>query len=180
VRAILFFFALSLVMAQTPAGQPAHEPQLPGVRNVYFLPLPNGLEQFVANHLVKRGVLSVVTDPQSADAVFTDTVGLGFQEKMEELYPAPAPVKTEESGEDGKKAKADEAGPETKDSGAGRIRSSVRGKGTIFLVDRKTSVVLWSAYVRPKSTSPRDLDRAAKEIVERIADSIKGGSGISH
>ncbi|HPT24889.1 MAG TPA: hypothetical protein PLZ95_00620 [Bryobacteraceae bacterium] len=179
MRAILFFLALGLAAAQTPAEPPASTAQLPGIKNVYLLPMPNGLEQFIANQLVKRGVLGVVADPQMADAVFTDTVGSGFQQRMGELYPAPKPPEPEE---DEKDAKAKRPGSEAKDAGGGAVRMGAlsRGKGTIFLVDRKSSQVLWSAYVRPKSSSPRDLDRAAKTIADRIAASVKRSSEPSH
>jgi len=157
-----------LAAAQTPAAHPAPDAQLQGIRTVYFLPMPNGIEQFVANHLAKSGILGVVADPNVADAVFTDTVGKGFQQRMSEMYPPPKPVA---SGEDEKDKKAES---EVKDADGAGIRTSglSRGKGTIFLVDRKTSHVLWSAYVRPKTSSPKDLDRAAKKITKAIERSF--------
>ena len=179
VRAILFFLAMSLAIGQPQADQPAQaSPQL-GMRNVYFLPLPNGLEHFVANHLVKRGLLTVVTDPQLADAVFTDTLGKGFEKRLLELYPPPPPPKpdpNEENAEDVKKDDDTSSAMDVKSTPQERFSSFGRGKGTIFLVDRKTNLVLWSAYVRPRSGAADDLDKAAKTIVDRIQDTIKGPS----
>jgi hypothetical protein len=179
VRAILFFFALSLAIGQPQADQPAQASQQLGMRNVYFLPLPGGLEHFVANHLVKRGLLTVVTDPQLADAVFTDTLGKGFEKRLLELYPPPPPPKPEPNDEKDKDAKKDDdpSSPmDVKSAPQERFSSFGRGKGTIFLVDRKTNLVLWSAYVRPKSGTADDLDKAAKTIVDRIQDKLKGAS----
>lgn len=178
MRAIPLFLALSLAAAQTPEAQTPPAADLPGVRNVYLLPMPNGLEQFVANRLVKRGVMSVVTDPKMADAVFTDTVGKGFTQKMEEMYPAPKPAKPAEDEKEDKDKKSNSQ-MNVVDSGQARIGAFSRGKGTIFLVDRRTSVILWSAYIRPKSSSPQDLDAAAKKIVDAIADSTGRGSAVS-
>ncbi len=179
VRAILFFFALSLAMAQPQADQPVHASQQLGMRNVYFLPLPSGLEHFIANHLVKRGLLTVVTDPQLADAVFTDTLGKGFEKRLLELYPPPAPPKPEPKDDKDEDAKKDDDSGDAMDVKSApqeRFSSFGRGKGTIFLVDRKTNLVLWSAYVKPRSSAADDLNKAAKTIVDRIQDTIKGSS----
>lgn len=178
MRATLLLVALSLAAGQTPEAQTPAGADLPRVRNVYLLPMPNGLEQFVANHLVKRGVLSVVADPKQADAVFTDTVGMGFQQRMEELYPVPKTVNSEEDEKQDNGRKPNSR-LNVVEAGQARPGGLSRGKGTIFLVDRKTSVILWSAYVRPKSSSPQDLDAAAKKIVKAIADSTGRGSAVS-
>ncbi len=170
---------MSLAMGQSQADKPAQAPPPLGMRNVYFLPLPSGLEHFVASHLVKRGLLTVVTDPQLADAVFTDTLGKGFEKRMLELYPSPEPPKPEPEDEKSKDAKKDGgAGTvmDVKSAAPERFNSFGRGKGTIFLVDRKTNTVLWSAYVRPRSGAADDLDKAAKTIVDRIQETIKGPS----
>jgi hypothetical protein len=170
---------MSLAMGQPQADQPAQASRQLGMRNVYFLPLPSGLEHFVANHLVKRGLLTVVTDPQLADAVFTDTLGKGFEKRLLELYPPPPPPKAAPEEEKAKDAKKDDdasSAMDVKSAPQERFSSFGRGKGTIFLVDRKTNLVLWSAYVRPRSGAAGDLDKAAKTIVDRIQDTIKGAS----
>jgi len=167
-------------MGQSQAEQSTQAPQPLGMRNVYFLQLPGGLEHFVANHLVKRGLLTVVSDPQLADAVFTDTLGKGFEKRLLELYPPPEPPKAEPGDEESKDAKQQggDSGRamDVKSAPAERFSSFGRGKGTIFLVDRKSNTVLWSAYVRPRSGAADDLARAAKTIVNRIEARIKGSS----
>ncbi len=166
-------------MGQSPAGQPAQSTQPLGMRNVYFLQLPSGLEHFVANQLVKRGLLTVVTDPHLADAIFTDTLGKGFEKRMLDLYPPPEPPKAEPKDDKDKESKKDGdtgSAMDVKSAAAERFNSFGRGKGTIFLVDRKTNTVLWSAYARPRSGAADDLDKAARTIADRIEAAIKGSS----
>ena len=75
---ILFFLAAALAWGQAPVTEPAGSA---GVRNVYLMQMPNGLEQFIANQLTSRGLMTVVADPNLADALFTDTVGKGFEKR---------------------------------------------------------------------------------------------------
>jgi hypothetical protein len=178
VRAILFFLAATLAWGQAPAADAAGSA---GVRNVYLMPMPNGLEQFIANQLTSRGLMTVVADPDLADALFTDTVGKAFEKRHLELYPPPPPPKAEDEEEekDSKKRSQSATSMDVKDMKQERTGGFSRGKGTIFLVDRRTKTVLWSAYVRPKSSQPRDLDRAAKTIADRIEETVKKGGGLS-
>ena len=46
-------------------------------------------------------------------------------------------------------------------------------KGTIFLVDAKSRLVVWSTFDPSKSTQNRDLDRTASDIVSRLAKDLK-------
>ena len=66
----------------------------------------------------------MVTDPKLADAVFTDQLGAGFEQKLDELYPPPV------DKDSGKADKNDKPAP--------HISTFGRGKGTIFLVDLKS------------------------------------------
>lgn len=175
MKAILFFLATALAWGQAPAAVTGGTA---GVRNVYLMPMPNGLEQFIANQLTARGLMTVVADPNLADALFTDTVGKTFEKRYLELYPPPPPPKEEDEEKDSKKASSS-SGMDVKDTKQERTGGASRGKGTIFLVDRRTKTVLWSAYVRPKSSLPNDLDRAAKTIADRIEDTVKKGGGLS-
>src|SRR5438876_11798510 len=102
---------------------------VPGVQAVYLLPMAGGLDQYLANRLTGAGVFRVVTDPKLADAVFTDQLGMGFEQKLTDLYAPPEPA------EDGKM---------DKDKPPARVSSFGRGKGTIFLVDLKSRAVIWS------------------------------------
>jgi len=122
---------------------------------VYLLPMANGLDQYLAHRITATGVLQVVVDPAKADVVFTDRLGEALQERLKALSPAAAGEKKEEA--------EDKAG----DRPAAPI-SSVRGKGTVFLVDKASGNVIWSAYEPPRNTTPDELDRAARRIVEQL------------
>lgn len=62
------------------------------VKSVYMLPMSNGMDQYLANHLLAADLYVVVTDPKAADAVFTDSLGPAFERKMTELYPPEKPA----------------------------------------------------------------------------------------
>jgi hypothetical protein len=146
---------------------------LADVKAVYLLPMGRGMDQYLANHLVKAGFYRVVTDPLRADAVFTDRVGETLESQLKELYPPPKPA--------GEKKKES-----TKDAGAGSGPGSASGevsgysgavphssafsssKGNLFLVDVKSRTVLWSIHARPKDTTPEQLDQTAQHIVESL------------
>jgi hypothetical protein len=116
-------------------------------QSVYLLPMSGGLDQHLANRINESGLFQVVTDPKKAGAVFTDQVGASFEERLNALFPQAA---------GGVKA---ETGPTS---------SFSRGRGTIFLVDIETREVLWSAYETPKNTTPDELDRIARRIVDEL------------
>lgn len=124
------------------------------VRSVYLLPMPGGLEQYLANRL--SGVFRVVTDPKLADAVFTSQLGEPFEEQLARLYPPPAPPEGDLSDRD-----KDNKQP-------ARVSSFGRGNGTIFLVDLKSRAVIWSAYQKSNGKTPEILDRTAGRIVEQL------------
>src|SRR5215831_13946619 len=79
------------------------------VRTVYILSMPGGLDMHIANRLTEARVLQVVTDPNKADAILTERIGQGFEDRMMELYPPPEPPKPEIK--DKAKAKDKEAPP---------------------------------------------------------------------
>jgi len=122
------------------------------VKSVYVLPMANGLDQFLAMRLTHDAVVQVVTDPQKADAVFTDRIGTPLEEKLDELY---GPI---DKGKDkDKQAKV-----------LGMQGGSSRGRGAIFLIDRQTRNVIWTTYERPKGTTPEDVNRMAGKIAEQL------------
>jgi hypothetical protein len=96
----------------------------------------------------------------------TDAIGAAFEEKLDDLY--------------GQKAKSDSKDDkDSKDSkdtmnSSSRISPASRGRGAIFLVDRKTRDVVWSTYVKPVGSAPDDLNRIAGEIAARLAKDRKG------
>jgi hypothetical protein len=141
----------------------ASNPKLQQVQSVYILPMGSSMDQFLANRLTRFGKMQVVADPQHADAILTDRLGEPFEKKLDELYPAPVEQKD---------ADEEDATSTLKDEQP-RIRSFSRGKGTFFLVDRKTRNVLWSTYERPKNGSPDELNRIAERVVNNLKHDLK-------
>lgn len=167
-----FYALLAIAATSLPA---AVNPQLKQVTTVYVLSMKSGIDQFLANQLTASGIFQVVTDPQKADAILTDRVGEGFENKLKELYPPPPPPKKEADAKDedqtaGKAAKKDDK----KDSDAvpPRVAGSSAGKGNFFLVDRKSRAVLWSIYERPKDSTPRELSKTAQRVIRRLKEDL--------
>jgi hypothetical protein len=138
----------------------AANPQLKQVNTIYILGMSGGMDQYLANQLTSLGVFQVVIDPQKADALITDHLGEGFETKLKELYPR-APSSTE-TGND----------KNNSGSGAGRVTSVGRGRGNLFIVDRKSGAVLWSTYEEPKDTTPGELTKIAHKIVLRLKNDL--------
>lgn len=149
-------FAVSALLAVDPEAR--------NVKSVYILRMANGLDQLLASELTKGGVFTVTTDPQKADALFTDTLGEGFEKKYAELYPPPKP---EEKAED-KEKKKEEGG--LTQAPMQRVGGSTlgRGKGTIFLVERKSQNLLWSMNRQPKHSGTKEMVGQARKIVEQL------------
>jgi hypothetical protein len=151
--------ALTMSVGLSAAG-------LGDVKTVYLLPMSNGLDQYLAQQLTAEAVLQVVTNPQKADAVLTDHLGESFEQSLADLY------QTKPQAVD--KDKADDA---AEDKGALPPRSGMqgkRGRGTIFLVNRRTHDVLWSVYELPKDNRPAGLRRSAGRISDQLAKSVRG------
>jgi hypothetical protein len=146
---------------------------LASVQKVYVLKMAKGLDQFLANRLTTDHVFQIVTDPKLADAVFTDQIGEGFQTKLEEFSPTPESAKPEPPPPP-KPAKGEDAvnplmgDTVNKLSNPASNSSFGRNKGTVFLVDAKSRLVVWSAYQPVKGSTPKELDRTANDIVSRI------------
>lgn len=136
-------------------------PGLQQVHAVYILGMGSGMDQFLANRLGRMGGVQVVADPNAADTILTDRLGEAFEKKLDEIY-APPKEEDEET--------ADVRKPETSQL---RPSSFGRGKGTYFLVDRKSRNVVWSVYARPKNGRPDEFDRMAGRIVERLKNDLK-------
>ncbi|MGA2739462.1 MAG: hypothetical protein ABSG65_18725 [Bryobacteraceae bacterium] len=149
-----------------------------------------GLDQFIANRLTRMHVLQVVTDPAKADTIFTDQVGASLEDRLKDLYPPPpdpeavaAAKKKEAAKEAAAKEKAEAAGvPPARPSllddtvnkadKAGSMGVSGRGRGTLFLVDVKSRQVLWSAFEKPKNSSPQELDHTAERVVKLLKEDL--------
>lgn len=137
---------------------------LANIKSVYLLPMTNGMDQYLANRLREGQVVAVTTDPQQADAILTDSIGPAFERKMNELFPPPAPEKAKDDEEDQKKDDIKEAGGAPQ-----RVSSFRKGRGVVFLVDRKSRQVVWSTHTRPKNASVQELNRTAG----RMSDDLK-------
>jgi len=139
---------------------PAANPELLKVKAVYLLPMASGMDQYLANALQSSSVYVVVTDPASADAIFTDSIGPVFEKKCKEIYP---PEQSEDE-------------EETKPEGsAAPVSTFRRGRGVVFLVERKSKQVVWSTYARPKDARPETVDKTAQEIATRLKKELGGG-----
>jgi hypothetical protein len=176
------FCALALFAASVPAPAAVNQ-QLKQVTAVYILSMGGGMDQYLANRLTTMGVFQVVADPQKADAIITDRLGEPFEAKLKDLYPPPpppappAPVKDEKDDKDSKTAKADKTSKDEKEKiedsgGAARVSSFQRGRGNIFIVDRKSRNVIWSIYERPKDSTPGELSKTAERVVKRLRDDL--------
>jgi hypothetical protein len=141
-----------------------------GASAVYIMPMSNGLDQFLALRITTGGVMQVVTDPMKADVVLTDRVGSGFDEKWNELYPPPKPAKSDDKDSKNKDKDKDDVYAIQR----GASQPSTRSRGAIFLIERSTRNVLWSTYVRPKTTAPDDMNHTADLIAKELARARKG------
>jgi hypothetical protein len=149
---------LLFLLAALSAAQGGSNPELAEIKTVYILPMSYSLDQFLAIRLTKGGVLQVVTDPKLADAILSDHIGTGLEEKLKSLY-----------GD--QREQADKDKDKDKDSGSygnAPMAGGTRSKGTIFLVDRKTRSVVWSDYVRPKNSQPDELNHVADRIAGQL------------
>ena len=166
MRASLLALATLALAPSTPAAD------LASFKTVYILPMTHGLDQYLAVRLSRGPALQVVTDPQKADLVFTDQIGAGFEEKLNSLYGEPntKPAPEKSAGKDAKASK--DQIPE----GFARpqVTSSSRGRGAIFLVDRRTRTVVWSDYALAKTAAPDDLNRLADKIATAFEKQVKG------
>lgn len=126
------------------------------IKTVYLLQMANGLDQLLAVQLNSTAILQVVTDPAKADAIFTDRIGQGFEEKLNALYGAKADPKSE----------ADE-------KTFARVGAGLRSHSTAFLVDRKSREVLWSTYAPSRNHSSEAMNHTASRIADGLQKAIK-------
>jgi len=170
---------LLLILSLSGAALSAAE--LAAVHSVYLLPMGSSLDQYLANRLASEHVFQVVTDPKLADAIFTDRIGIAFEEKLADLLatPAPAaqPAASQAPSTPAPSQPASTLVTETvnKLSNPSANSSFGRGKGTIFLVDTKSKQVVWSFYEPPKGATGQQLDRGASDIVSHLKRDLKGG-----
>jgi hypothetical protein len=160
MKLTFLFAALSVVQAGDVA-----RPELAEIKTVYLLPMSNSLDQFLAIRLTKGGVLQVVTDPKLADAILSEYIGAGLEQKLLALYGEKKVVEPADKDDKAKDQPASFGNP---------MAGGTRSKGAVFLLDRKTHNVLWSDYVRPKSAQPDELNHAADRIAGRLEKDKRG------
>jgi len=180
MKPVLLFLACTGLLA--PAAE------LAGVHKVYLMPMPHGMDQFLANRLTNQHLFEVVTDPKLADAVFTDHLGEGFEAKLEDLTAPPPkpepkakpnpdsepkakPAPTASSGAPGNPMAA-MGDTVNKLSNPAMNSSFGRGQGTLFLVNAKSKQVVWSVYAPAKDSSAKEMDRTASAIVSRLSKDL--------
>jgi hypothetical protein len=136
-----------------------HGGDVAGYKTVYLLPMSGGLDQFLATRLTAGAVMQVVTDPLKADVVLTDRIGAAFEEHLNEIY--------------GEKPKTDEKNSLTSSPKPMDIAIS-HGRGLIFMVDRRTREVVWSAFIKLRDVSPDAMNHVAVEIATKLDKDRKG------
>ena len=156
-------------------------PQLREVKRVYILAMSASMDQFLASQLVKAGIFEVVTDPKKADAIITDRVGESFENKLDDLYPPPAPPKpAANSTSDAPKSDAAKSARDLNSdklagvdlTGGARPTTMGHGKGNIFIVSRGSRSVLWSIYEPPKNNTSRELTKTAERVVKHLQEDL--------
>lgn len=157
-------FCLFVALSLARAGEPRAD--LAEIKSVYLLPMNYALDQFLAIRLTKGGVVQVVTDPKKADAVISDHIGTSLEEKLNSLYGEQKKVKPADDDKDKDTDKSS--------YGGAPMAGGTRSRGAVFLVDRKTRNVLWSDYVRPKTSQPDELSHVADKIAGQFEKDKKG------
>lgn len=156
---LLLIAALSVAQ-----GADVAHPELAEIKTVYILPMTYSLDQFLAIRLTKGGVVQVVTDPKLADAILSDHIGASLEDTLKTLY--------------GEKKSTEPADPDDKDkaktSFSGPMAGGTRSRGAVFLLDRKTRSVVWSDYVRPKTSSADELNHVADRIAGQLEKDKRG------
>lgn len=170
VRAV---WVSGLVWMSGLAAQPNAD--LAQVQSVYIMPMSGGLHQHLTNQLVKLGLFQIVADPQRADSVLTDRLGGAFEAQLAEWDaetarrnpPPPAEVAPPKPGAAEAKPASGDAKP--LELASRQVTTAVsRGKGTLFLVDRRSRRVVWSTYQRSKTPLPDELEHTASRVANRL------------
>jgi hypothetical protein len=117
-------------------------------QTVFIRSMANSMDQHLASRLTSNRVLWVVLQPSNADAVITESLDDDFWGWLERAYPAPANA----PGQTGLRGQGYSGKP----------------SGTIFLIDPRNRLVLWSMYELPRNSSPAELDRSATRISAQL------------
>jgi hypothetical protein len=127
-------------------------------RTVYIVPMANGLNSHIASRLTSSGVVRVVLEPESAEAVLTDRVDEAFWAWSTMHY----------------KAAGKNSNVTLHDDDPLRFEHLSRGsyRGTLFLVDPRDGLVLWSLYEPTPNTNSNALELAAAHIAASLKKSL--------
>lgn len=161
-----------LLLGLCVSGRPA---ELSSGASVYLLSMRYGFDLFLANQLTQSGLFTVVTDPALAEYVLSDSVGAGFEQSMDNLYPKPK----EEEAEPEEKPEKDEKGGSASgivqaySSAVPRASSFSRSDGTYFLVNRHSRAVVWSTFVNHRDTRNLAMNKDAGQLVKRLKEFMK-------
>jgi hypothetical protein len=123
-------------------------------RTVYIVGMANELDQYLASRLTSGDVLRVVLEPARADVVLTDKLDGAFWAWLAVRYPAAG-------------------GPSNTNFASRKRKPSAKiDQGKVFLIDPRAKVVLWSTYIRSRTTSPDELDHTAENIAKHLKSSL--------
>jgi len=126
-------------------------------RTVYIVPMANGLDRHLASRLTSSGAVWVVLDPENADAVLTDRVDEAFWTWSNAHYKTANKPYAALNDDDRSKYERPRMGGY---------------RGTVFLVDPRNGVILWSIYEPTPDTSPNALDQAAVHVAINLKKSL--------
>jgi hypothetical protein len=153
-----------LMLAASPALLGGGPEELSTVKVVYLVPMRLGLDHYLVNHLTRGGVYQVTTDPKKADAVFTDRLGEAFEKRLAEWRAPASPEQPADAAKKEDRPKADSARKESMRPSA----SFGGGRGTIFLISRKSGDVIWSGFELPRNVDPEQMDKSAERLVKQL------------
>ncbi len=155
------FYAGLLIAALSCAALVAQDGRLsPRFRTVFILEMANGLDQHLASRLTSTRALWVVLDPGSADAVLTQSLDEPFWSWLMKTYPPAAGAPAAANNVRVPAYARDTQGRDT--------QGNDKHAGTVFLVDPRTRVVLWSGWEVPRKSTPDELDRTAGRFAVQI------------
>jgi hypothetical protein len=127
---------------------------LSAVKSVYLMPMSRGLDQYLAQRLAAGNRFQVVTDPTKADAFFTDRIGSNFEESLTQLLEPKSIVEKKDDSTQTYKPPA--------------MQPLSRGKGNVFLVDRQSHAIIWSAFAPAKGTDVNELSKIAEHLADQL------------
>ena len=89
-KTVLAMAVLALAWTSLCAAQSAApSPLLESVKTVYFWPMHNSLDQYLAEQLSDGQLFQVVVDPKLADAIITERIDAPFLKAMDEVFGPP-------------------------------------------------------------------------------------------